>query len=130
MKKEKLIVNYKKITTIKSYHNTIWLCFSTLFFGIGLLIDRDNLVNKVELFSKNIDLMLGVYMMVIAVVKLYALRRNLKWLKKTCLMGMLFAWLFVLSAYLRNPMPNNGWILGLSLVGFCYIALYRGDFSE
>lgn len=115
---------------VRHYQYTLWLSLGTVAYGISLLVNKENIINRVQFFSQEIDSAIGTLMIIVASLKIIAVLMEFKRLKRLSLLGVLASWLIVFWAYLSSPTQNNSWILTIIVIGFCYIALYRGDFSE
>lgn len=115
---------------IRHYQYTLWLSFITIIYAISLWMNTENVISRVVWFNKNIDNWIAMAMVIAAVFKISAILLEWKRIKKLALLGLLSSWLLIFWAYLNSPIQNNSWVMAIAIIGFCYIALYRGDFSE
>jgi len=120
---------------VRHYQYTLWLSLGTIAYGISLLVNDENIINRLkffskEIFSKEIDSYLGILMIAVASFKIISVLMEFKRLKRISLLGVLASWLIVFWSYLSSTTQNNSWVITGIIIGFCYIALYRGDFSD
>lgn len=103
------------------------LCLTTLLRGYALVMQEEKQLSVVVLFDKEINLILGSLMIILAIGKfIFLFSKNPKW-KKYLLMGILLCWTTLLWGYLSSPITNTGSINALSMVLLSYIGLYYGE---
>lgn len=130
MKEKKKFKLHLMNLRIRHYQYTLWLSLGTIVYGISLLVNDENIINRLQFFSKEIDSYLGILMIIVASFKIISVLMEFKRLKRISLLGVLASWLIVFWAYLSSTTQNNSWVITGIVIGFCYIALYRGDFSD
>lgn len=129
MEKRKLKIHLMNLR-IRHYQYTLWLSFVTIIYSMSLWMNTENVISRVVWFNKNIDKWIALVMVIAAVFKILAVLLEWKRIKKLALLGLLSSWLLIFWAYFNSPIQNNSWVMAIAIIGFCYIALYRGDFSE
>ena len=115
---------------IKFYSRVIALCIGTAFFGLFLIINDSNVVERVVLFPQGFSITFGYLMIIVSVIKMLAVfKRGLK-LKKYALIAITLCWLTIGWAYVINGSQNTGFVMAFLISTLCYIELWRGDYGD
>lgn len=114
---------------IKYYANMVAICIGTSFFGWGIISSGRNVLNRLVIFSNDLDRTIGLAFMVLSLIKLISLFLPYRSLRKFSLLGIFTLWLLVTWAYLHNPISNTGYYMSGLIAALCFLELWRGDFS-
>ena len=115
---------------IKFYSRVIALCIGTAFFGLFLIINDRNVVERVVLFPQGFSITLGYLAIIVSVIKMLAVfKRGLK-IKKYALIAITLFWLTIGWAYVINGSQNTGFVMAFLISTLCYIELWRGDYGD
>ena len=115
---------------IKFYSRVIALCFGTAFFGLFLVINDSNVVERVVLFPEGFSIAFGYLMIIVSIIKmLSAFKHGLK-IKKYALIAITLFWLTIGWAYVINGSQNTGFVMAFLISTLCYIELWRGDYGD
>ena len=115
---------------IKFYIRVIALCIGTAFFGLFLIINDSNVVERVVLFPQGFSIIFGYVMIIVSVIKMLAVfKRGLK-IKKYALIAITLCWLTIGWAYVINGSQNTGFVMAFLISVLCYIELWRGDYGD
>jgi hypothetical protein len=115
---------------IKFYSRVITISIGTIIFGLFLLINNNNVVERVVLFPQGFSVIFGHTMIIASVIKLFSIfKRGFK-LKKYALIAITLCWLTIGWAYLTNSSQNTGFVMAFTLSTLCYIELWRGDYDD
>lgn len=115
---------------IKFYSRVIAISIGTIIFGLFLIINDSNVVERVVLFPPGFSVNFGYFMMVVSVTKIMSIfKRGLK-LKKYALIAITLCWLTIGWAYLTNSTQNTGFVMAFLISTLCYIELWRGDYDD
>ena len=115
---------------IKFYSRIIALSIGTIIFGIFLIINDKNVVERVVLFPQGFSVVFGSIVILVSVIKLLSIfKRGLK-IKKYALIAITLCWLTIGWAYLTNSTQNTGFVMAFTISTLCYIELWRGDYDD
>ena len=87
---------------IKFYSRVIALCIGTAFFGLFLIINDKNVVERVVLFPQGFSITFGYLMIIVSVVKMLAVFKPRLKIKKYALIAITLCWLTIGWAYVIN----------------------------
>ena len=115
---------------IKFYSRIIALCIGTAFFGLFLIINDSNVVERVVLFPQGFSITFGYLMIIVSVIKMLSVfKRGLK-IKMYALIAITLCWLTIGWAYVINGSQNTGFVMAFLISTLCYIELWRGDYGD
>ena len=115
---------------IKFYSRIIALSIGTIIFGIFLIINDKNVVERVVLFPQGFSVAFGWLMIIVSAIKMLSIfKRGFK-LKKYALIAITLCWLTIGWAYLTNSTQNTGFVMAFTISTLCYIELWRGDYDD
>ena len=115
---------------IKFYSRVIAISIGTIIFGVFLIINDSNVVERVALFPQGFSIAFGYLMIIVSVIKMLSVfKRGLKF-KKYALIGITLCWLTIGWAYLINHSQSNGSVMAFTITALCYIELWRGDYGD
>ena len=115
---------------IKFYSRVIAISIGTIIFGIFLIINDSNVVERVVLFPSGFSVVLGSIMTLVSVIKLLSIFKRCLKLKKYALIAITLCWLTIGWAYLTNNTQNTGFVMAFLISVLCYIELWRGDYDD
>lgn len=105
------------------------LSFGTLLYGIGMIWNRNNIVDRINLFPPNFDVLIGAIMILLAIFKIRSIfspSRPPRY-RKIAMIGMAVVWLVLTWVYFKNSSYNAG-IMSAIITVACYVELWRGDY--
>ena len=115
---------------IKFYSRVITISIGTIIYGIFLIKNHNNVVERVVLFPMGISSIFGSLMIIVSVIKLVSIFKSGFKLKKYALIAITLCWLTIGWAYLTNSIPNTGFVMAFTISTLCYIELWRGDYDD
>jgi hypothetical protein len=115
---------------IKFYSRVIAIAIGTIAFGSFLLINNNNVVERVVLFPPGFSIIFGHAMILVSVIKLLSVFRHGLKLKRYALIAITLCWLTIGWAYVINGSQNTGFVMAFTLSTLCYIELWRGDYED
>ena len=115
---------------IKFYSRVIALCIGTAFFGLFLIINDSNVVERVVLFPQGFSITFGYLMIIVSVIKMLAVFKPRLKIKKYALIAITLFWLTIGWAYVINGSQNTGFVMAFLISTLCYIELWRGDYGD
>lgn len=106
--------------------STLWVSISTLIYGIMMAFSWTN-SRILEPPGRYILIGSLIVLPIILMVLTYTSHNNMRgW----CIIAISVVWVWISILYTLHPLNNGGWILALSQVGYSFILLFRGDFSD
>ena len=115
---------------IKFYSRIIALCIGTTFFGLFLIINDRNVVERVVLFPQGFSITFGYLMIIVSVIKMLSVFKHGLKIKKYALIAITLFWLTIGWAYVINGSQNTGFVMAFLISTLCYIELWRGDYGD
>ena len=115
---------------IKFYSRVIAISIGTIIFGVFLIINDNNVVERVVLFPPGFSVVFGSIVILVSVIKLLAVFKHGLKLKKYALIAITLCWLAIGWAYLTNNAQSNGSVMAFIITALCYIELWRGDYDD
>ena len=115
---------------IKFYSRIIALCIGTTFFGLFLIINDRNVVERVVLFPQGFSITFGYLMIIVSLIKMLSVFKHGLKIKKYALIAITLCWLTIGWAYLTNNVQSNGSVMAFTITALCYIELWRGDYGD
>ena len=126
-----LIKRFKIIKPIvRHYSIALILTLGTSAFGVLLMYNIKNVIERVDLFPPGTSGLLGLTMILLAILKLCLVFKRDSNLKKYVLLAITLCWVTISWAYIVNQSQNTGSVMALMITGICYLELYRGDYSD
>ena len=115
---------------IKFYSRVITISIGTIIFGVFLIINDRNVVERVVLFPPGFSVAFGYLMIIVSVIKILAVFKHGSKLKKYALIAITLCWLTIGWAYVINGSQNTGFVMAFIISTLCYIELWRGDYDD
>lgn len=115
---------------IKFYSRVIALCIGTAFFGLFLIINDSNVVERVVLFPQGFSIIFGYLAIIVSVIKMLSVFKHGIKIKKYALIVITLFWLTIGWAYVINGSQNTGFVMAFLITVLCYIELWRGDYGD
>ena len=115
---------------IKFYSRVIALCIGTAFFGLFLIINDSNVVERVSLFPSGFSVIFGSLAILVSVIKMLSVFKHGLKIKKYALIAITMCWLTIGWAYVINGSQNTGFVMAFLISVLCYIELWRGDYGD
>lgn len=115
---------------VKFYSRVITISIGTIIFGLFLIINHNNVVERVVLFPPGFSVIFGWSMILVSVIKLLSVFKHGFKLKKYALIAITMCWLTIGWAYLTNNTQNTGFVMAFTITALCYIELWRGDYGN
>lgn len=115
---------------IKFYSRVIALCVGTAFFGLFLIVNDSNVVERVVLFPQGFSIILGYSAIIVSVIKMLSVFKHGLKIKKYALIAITLFWLTIGWAYVINGSQNTGFVMAFLISTLCYIELWRGDYGD
>ena len=115
---------------IKFYSRIITISIGTIIFGLFLIINNNNVVERVVLFPPGFSVAFGYLMIIVSVIKLLSIPKHGLKLKKYALIAITLCWLTIGWSYLTNSTQNTGFVMAFTISTLCYIELWRGDYDD
>ena len=115
---------------IKFYSRIIAISIGTIIFGIFLIINDSNVVERVVLFPQGFSITFGYLMIIVSVIKMLSVFKHGLELKKYALIAITLCWLTIGWAYVINGSQNTGFVMAFLISVLCYIELWRGDYGD
>lgn len=115
---------------IKFYSRVMAISIGTIIFGLFLIINDSNVVERVVLFPSGFSITFGWLMIMVSAIKMLSIfKRGFK-IKKYALIAITLCWLTIGWAYLTNSTQNTGFVMAFTISTLCYIELWRGDYDD
>ena len=115
---------------IKFYGHVLTISIGSIFYGLFLILNQRNVVERVVLFPAGFSVIFGSTMMLVSTIKIFAVFKHGSKIKKYALITITLCWLTIGWAYLINRTQNHGFIMAFTITALCYIELWRGDFDD
>ena len=115
---------------IKFYSRVIAISIGTIIFGLFLIINSSNVVERVALFPSGFSVTFGYFMIIVSAIKMLSVFKHGLKLKKYALIAITLCWLTIGWAYLINHSQSNGSVMAFTITALCYIELWRGDYGD
>lgn len=115
---------------VKFYSRVLVICLGTIIYGIFLIKNHNNVVERVILFPRGFSVTFGTIMIIVSITKLLSVFRYGFKLKKYALIAITLCWLTIGWSYLTNSMPNNSFVMAFTITALCYVELWRGDYGD
>ena len=115
---------------IKFYSRVIAISIGTIIFGLFLIINVNNVVERVVLFPQGFSVVFGYLMIIASAIKMLAVFKPRLKIKKYALIAITMCWLTIGWAYVINGSQNTGFVMAFLISVLCYIELWRGDYGD
>ena len=115
---------------LKFYSRVIALCIGTTIFGVFLIINDRNVVERVVLFPQGFSITFGYLMIIVSAIKMLAVFKPRLKIKKYALIAITLCWLTIGWAYVINGSQNTGFVMAFLITALSYIELWRGDYGD
>ena len=119
-----------KLSIMRYYATALIIAIGTFIFGMLLIRNTNNVVERVVLFPEGTSDIIGGIMIFLSTLKQLTVFRPNSKIKKYALMGITLCWLTITWAYLINQSQNTGSVMSIMITMICYLELWRGDYSD
>lgn len=111
------------------YANGAIISLGTAWFGYHLLLSNTNVIDRIDLFPPEMDVLVGWFMIINALLKVLLIFHPERKPKKYAMILISVTWLAITWAYYQNLIPNNGYVMSFMITALCYVELWRGDYA-
>ena len=115
---------------LKFYSRVIAISTGTIIFGLFLIINDSNVVERVALFPQGFSVIFGYLAIIVSVIKMLSVFKYGLKIKKYALIAITLCWLTIGWAYVINGSQNTGFVMAFLISVLCYIELWRGDYGD
>lgn len=113
---------------IRHYSHILNITIGTIIFGIFLIMNDQNVIQRVSMFPESFSNIIGSLMIGLGVIKTYLTLANKRKYKKYILIAITLCWLTIVWSYLINHTQNTGSVMALIITVGCYLELWRGEY--
>lgn len=113
---------------IRHYSHILNITIGTVIFGIFLIMNDKNVIQRVPIFPESFSDIIGSLMIGLGVIKTYLTLSNKRKYKKYILIAITLCWLTIVWSYLINNTQNTGSVMALIITVGCYLELWRGEY--